>query len=195
MTEIDYGADVALTAPTEERLARVVELARHQQVLERELKELEAAFEAKKKELEVVAKKELVVAMTEAGLLEYALLDGSRVAVKTQRYGAINEANRPTAHAWLVENGHEALIKHVIAASFGRGEDELARRVLAAVRELAPQVPVTDQERVHPQTLNAFVREMAERDVVLPPEINVMIETEAVITPPKKARSRSRDAL
>jgi hypothetical protein len=33
--QIDYGDDVALTAPTEDRLARVVELAKTQQRLDR----------------------------------------------------------------------------------------------------------------------------------------------------------------
>jgi hypothetical protein len=133
--------------------------------------------------------------MTEAGLLKYTLLDGHEVRVKTELYGGISEANRSVAHAWLVENQHGALIKHVISATFGRGEDEVARLVAETIARLAPQVPVVDKEAVHPQTLNAFVREMHEKHVELPPAITVMIKTAAEIVPPKQKRSRSRDAI
>ena len=64
--------------------------------------------------------------MSEMGLAELKLHDGSHLKVSTTYRAHISEANKEMAYNWLRNNGLGDIIKNEISVSFGRNEDNKA---------------------------------------------------------------------
>ena len=107
--------------------------------------------------------------MTEMGLSELKLSDGSHLKVSTSYKAHITEANKETAFNWLRTNGLGDIIKNEISVSFGRNEDNKA----ADYAELAKSsgFQPTQKMKVEPMTLKALVRERLEAGKEMPTEI------------------------
>lgn len=150
-------------------LERVVALAQlledHRSTVEELKAELKSAEEAMRR----VEREDLPELMRELGLTEIRLDNGAVVTVKEDVDTRISAANAPAAHAWLVEHGFGGLIKTAVAVTFGRGEHDAA----VAVRDsLAQQYPdVSLDEKVHPSTLKAFVREQLAAGQPIPADL------------------------
>lgn len=146
-----------LGPPSDEQLAQVAELANNLVQLEdllADLAERVKKVEAAKRELET---KKLPDKLRELGLSEFKLKDGSAVGVKTVVSASVAAANRPAVNAWLRQVGHGDLVKHEVKAKFIRGQDALATELAAYLK--GKGIEFVDDERVHPQTLSAWVRE------------------------------------
>ena len=112
--------------------------------------------------------------MSEMGLAELKLHDGSHLKVSTTYRATITEANKETAFNWLRENGLGDIIKNEILVSFGRNEDNKA----ADYAELAKGqgFQPTQKLKVEPMTLKALVRERIEAGKEMPTELfNVFV--------------------
>ena len=107
--------------------------------------------------------------MSEMGLAELKLHDGSHLKVSTSYKAHISEANKEMAYNWLRENGLGDIIKNEISVSFGRNEDNKA----ADYAELAKGqgFQPTQKMKVEPMTLKALVRERIEAGKPMPAEI------------------------
>ena len=107
--------------------------------------------------------------MSEMGLAELKLHDGSHLKVSTSYKAHISEANKEAAYNWLRENGLGDIIKNEISVSFGRNEDNKA----ADYAELAKSngFQPTQKMKVEPMTLKALVRERIEAGKEMPTEI------------------------
>ena len=107
--------------------------------------------------------------MSEMGLAELKLHDGSHLKVSTSYRAHISEANKEAAYNWLRENGLGDIIKNEISVSFGRNEDNKA----ADYAELAKGqgFQPTQKMKVEPMTLKALVRERIEAGKEMPTEI------------------------
>ena len=107
--------------------------------------------------------------MSEMGLAELKLHDGSHLKVSTSYKAHISEANKEAAYNWLRENGLGDIIKNEISVSFGRNEDNKA----ADYAELAKRSGFTPTQKmkVEPMTLKALVRERIEAGKEMPTEI------------------------
>jgi len=107
--------------------------------------------------------------MSEMGLAELKLSDGSHLKVSTTYRATITEANKETAFNWLRDNGLGDIIKNEILVSFGRNEDNKA----ADYAELAKGhgFQPTQKMKVEPMTLKALVRERIEAGQEMPTEI------------------------
>ena len=107
--------------------------------------------------------------MSEMGLAELKLSDGSHLKVSTTYRATITEANKETAFNWLRNNGLGDIIKNEILVSFGRNEDNKA----ASYAELAKGqgFQPTQKMKVEPMTLKALVRERIEAGKEMPTEI------------------------
>ena len=107
--------------------------------------------------------------MSEMGLAELKLHDGSHLKVSTSYRATITEANKAAAFNWLRENGLGDIIKNEILVSFGRNEDNKA----ADYAELAKGqgFQPTQKMKVEPMTLKALVRERIEAGKEMPTEI------------------------
>ena len=79
-----------------------------------------------KKEQDRLSGEVIPTMMSEMGLSELKLQDGSHLKVSTSYKAHITEANKEMAFNWLRNNGLGDIIKNEISVSFGRGEDNKA---------------------------------------------------------------------
>ena len=122
-----------------------------------------------KKDIERLSGEVIPTMMSEMGLAELKLEDGSHLKVSTSYKAHITEANKEAAFNWLRDNGLGDIIKNEISVSFGRGEDNKAAHYaeLAKGQGLDP----TQKLKVEPMTLKALVRERIEAGKEMPTEI------------------------
>ena len=122
-----------------------------------------------KKDIERLSGEVIPTMMTEMGLSELKLQDGSHLKVSTSYKAHITEANKQAAFNWLRDNGLGDIIKNEISVSFGRDEDNKA----ATYAELAKGqgLDPTQKLKVEPMTLKALVRERIEAGKEMPTEI------------------------
>ena len=122
-----------------------------------------------KKEHQRISGEVIPTMMSEMGLSELKLQDGSHLKVSTSYRATITEANKEAAFNWLRNNGLGDIIKNEISVSFGRNEDNKA----ASYTELAKGqgFQPTQKMKVEPMTLKALVRERIEAGKEMPTEI------------------------
>jgi len=129
----------------------------------------EQNLKSTKTEIQKVSGDIIPTMMSEMGLSELKLQDGSHLKVSTSYRATITEANKATAFNWLRDNGLGDIIKNEIMVSFGRNEDNKA----ATYAELAKSqgFQPTQKMKVEPMTLKALVRERIEAGKEMPTEI------------------------
>ena len=154
---------------TDAELSKVSAKAQEQLDLEKEIKDLEEQLKETKSRHRAVSELELPEAMQEANLAEIVLTSGSKISVKPFYKGYISEENREDAMAWLVDNNHGSLIKNEVTLKFGKDEDEKATATVEQLKQqgLDPNV----KQGVHPQTLNAFIKEQITSGKDIPSDI------------------------
>ena len=113
-----------------------------------------------KEQYRQLSEEDLPQKMTELGMQDLRLEDGSRITIDMFYATRINKNNRDAAHAWLREQGHGDIIKNQVSVSFGKGEDDTALETMTLLEKegLFPD----QKESVHPSTLKAFVKERIE---------------------------------
>ena len=122
-----------------------------------------------KKEQDRLSGEVIPTMMSEMGLSELKLQDGSHLKVATSYRATITEANKEAAFTWLRNNGLGDIIKNEISVSFGRNEDNKAADYAALAQERGYQP--TQKLKVEPMTLKALVRERIEAGKEMPTEI------------------------
>ena len=140
----------------------------------------ESSIKELKKEYQRISGEVIPTMMSEMGLSELKLSDGSHLKVSTTYRASITEANKETAFNWLRDNGLGDIIKNEILVSFGRNEDNKA----ASYAELAKGqgFQPTQKMKVEPMTLKALVRERIEAGKEMPTEIfSVFTENKTTI--------------
>ena len=145
-----------------DQVERLESVATDIDAAEEKLKEL-------KKKRDYISGEIIPTMMSEMGLAELKLHDGSHLKVSTSYRATITEANKEAAFNWLRENGLGDIIKNEISVSFGRNEDNKA----ADYAELAKGqgFQPTQKMKVEPMTLKALVRERIEAGKEMPTEI------------------------
>mgnify|MGYP003141167543 CR=1 FL=1 len=165
---------------TNDELANVSSLAQKQINLTNELSQIEDMLKAKKEELRLVQEQELPDALSEVGLTQIVLSSGEKISL-SEFYGAhISKANQQQAYQWLIENGHDGIIKNEVSLKFNRGESQIVDETVLALksRGLSPEV----KQSIHPSTLKAFVKEQLTTGNDIPTEpFGVYIGTKANI--------------
>ena len=156
MTKTEHIQSLADQVQRLEGVLRRIELS------ENNLKDL-------KKEHQRISGEVIPTMMSEMGLSELKLQDGSHLKVSTSYRATITEANKEAAFNWLRNNGLGDIIKNEISVSFGRNEDNKA----ADYAELAKGqgFQPTQKMKVEPMTLKALVRERIEAGKDMPTEI------------------------
>ena len=139
------------------------------EIVDSEIEDTEARVKLLKKKRDHISGDIIPTMMSEMGLAELKLHDGSHLKVSTSYRATITEANKETAFNWLRENGLGDIIKNEISVSFGRNEDNKA----ADYAELAKGqgFQPTQKMKVEPMTLKALVRERIEAGKEMPTEI------------------------
>ena len=131
--------------------------------------DIENDLKMMKKKRDHISGEVIPTMMSEMGLAELKLHDGSHLKVSTSYRATITEANKEAAFNWLRNNGLGDIIKNEISVSFGRNEDNKA----ADYAELAKSsgLQPTQKMKVEPMTLKALVRERIEAGKEMPTEI------------------------
>ena len=137
--------------------------------LSKEIEDMEENLKKKKKDLDVISGEVIPTMMSEMGLSQLKLMDGSQIDVKPFYNATITVANRESAFNWLRQNGLGDIIKNEVVVSFGRGEDNKAAEYaeLAKSQGLQP----AQKLKVEPMTLKALVRQRIEAGQEMPTEI------------------------
>ena len=169
-------------------------LAEQQLLLMEELEAMEAQHDLKKAELRKLSEETLPELLNAVGLPGLKLADGTVVELVDNISASITDENRDEAHKWLRENGYGDIIKNVVAFSFGKGEDDDAKVLLAYANEMAKSGQLhfgtlDQKEAVHSSTLKAFVKEQLKQGTALPAAAFKLYVGQA--TKIKKAKSRS----
>ena len=133
-----------------------------------------------KKQIERLSGEVIPTMMSEMGLSELKLQDGSHLKVSTSYKASITEANKEMAFNWLRNNGLGDIIKNEINVSFGRNEDNKAAEYAELARSQGLQP--TQKMKVEPMTLKALVRERIEAGKEMPTELfSVFTENKTTI--------------
>ena len=149
--------------------------------LEAEVKSDEERIKTKQKEIARISEDVIPTMLSEMGLSQLKLADGSSVDVKPFYNASISVANREKAYKWLRDNGLGDIIKNDVTVSFGRNEDNKAVDYanLAKSHGFEP----TQKLKVEPMTLKALVRERIEAGQEMPMDIfNVYVGNRTKLT-------------
>ena len=148
--------------------------------MEDQLKIMEDALKTKKKEIDRVSGEVIPTMLSEIGLSQLKLADGSSVDVKPFYSATISAQNKDRAYSWLRTNGLGDIIKNDISVSFGRNEDDKAAKYADLAKSNGFQP--TQKLKVEPMTLKALVRERIEAGKEMPTEIfNIFVGNKTTI--------------
>ena len=167
--EINFEADQQDAMKKTEGIQSLADQVQRLEAMQQQLEIQEDAIKEKKKQIQHISGEVIPTMMSEMGLAELKLHDGSHLKVSTTYRATITEANKEAAFNWLRNNGLGDIIKNEISVSFGRNEDNKA----ADYAELAKGqgFQPTQKMKVEPMTLKALVRERIEAGKEMPTEI------------------------
>lgn len=149
-----------------ESLGHYAKAARELQIyLERTGEEMKAAAE----KLREILEQKMPDVMMEIGIDEIRLTTGEKLVKKPYYSASIKPENQEQAFGWLRDNGHDSLIKNEVRGSFGKGEDERVKKIMAFLEKMSPGVFAV-KASVHPMTLKSFVKEQCEAGTPPPAE-------------------------
>ncbi len=149
-------------------LKRLRSLANSLQQRKAALSLLEVEVKRKKEDITQLVEREIPDAMDDVGLEEFTTDEGFSVTIATKYYAGLSVDRIAAGHAWLRERGFGSLIKTLVSVQFGRGDEDAATELFRSLVENNFDVSKTD--KVHPQTLKAFVKEQIEAGTALPLE-------------------------
>jgi len=153
---VDYGPTETLQP---DQLTRLAELARRQVTLEDEIAALERRLSETQKLHQQVSEIDIPTLLDATGLSDVRLANGTKVTIREDLRVATSGKWRDPINAWLVQQGHDDLIKDKVTADFGKGESDLAEKAVTLLT--AAGVARVDRTRaVNPQTFAALIREL-----------------------------------
>ena len=177
---INFEADQQDAMKKTENIQSLADQVEKLEELQSRLQTQEQIMKDTKKQIERISGEVIPTMMSEMGLAELKLQDGSHLKVSTSYRATITEANKEAAFNWLRENGLGDIIKNEISVSFGRNEDNKA----ADYAELAKGQGLEPQQKlkVEPMTLKALVRERMEAGKEMPTELfNIYVGNKTTI--------------
>ena len=163
-----FEQDAGALQVTNEDLDSVGALARRAKLLEKEIDELDTVLKERKEQQRKLLEESIPAMLQELGMKKFVMADGSTIDVKPFYSASIKEENRAVAYQWLRDNGYDDIIKNTVSVRFGRNEDKLCETLINTLRQ--QNYPVEQTEKIEPQTLKAWAREMVERGQEIPTE-------------------------
>ena len=166
---IDFERDQQDAMKKTENIQSLADQVEKLEELQSRLQTQEQVMKDTKKQIEKLSGDIIPTMMSEMGLAELKLQDGSHLKVSTSYRATITEANKESAFNWLRNNGLGDIIKNEISVSFGRNEDNKAAHYAELAKGQGFQP--TQKMKVEPMTLKALVRERIEAGLEMPTEI------------------------
>ena len=180
MSNIDFETDQQQVIQKTDNIQSLADQVERLEKMNRGIEKTEESLKEQKKQKDHVSMEVIPTLMSEMGLAELKLIDGSMVTVKPNYSASITVANREAAFNWLRNNGLGDIIKNEISVSFGRNEDNKAASYadLAKGQGFQP----TQKLKVEPMTLKALVRERIEAGKEMPTELfNIYVGNKTTI--------------
>lgn len=159
-----------VVGPTREQLQEITALAQRQLSAERTVDNSQSSLDDAKRNLRRINENLLPDAMTEIGMDQFRLTDGTEIDVKETIRASISEKNRPGAHQWLHDNGHDAIIRKSITLVFSPGEEELHQTVIDFLNTI--NLEFDGRSAINHNTLRAWVTNQLREGNVVPDEIS-----------------------
>lgn len=163
-----FEEDAGALQVKNEDLSSVGALAKRAKQLEKEIEEIESVLKERKDQQRKLLEETIPAMLQELGMKKFTMADGSTIEIKPFYGASIKEENRAVAYEWLRKNGYDDIIKNTVSVRFGRNEDKLCETLINMLREQS--YPVEQTEKIEPQTLKAWAKEMVERGVEFPTE-------------------------
>lgn len=163
-----FEEDAGALQVKNEDLSSVGALAKRAKQLEKEIEEIESVLKERKDQQRKLLEESIPAMLQELGMKKFTMADGSTIEIKPFYGASIKEENRAVAYEWLRKNGYDDIIKNTVSVRFGRNEDKLCDTLINQLRE--QNYPVEQTEKIEPQTLKAWAKEMVERGVEFPTE-------------------------
>ena len=180
MSNIDFETDQQQVIQKTDNIQSLADQVERLEKMNRGIEKTEESLKEQKKQKDHVSMEVIPTLMSEMGLAELKLIDGSMVTVKPNYSASITVANREAAFNWLRNNGLGDIIKNEISVSFGRNEDNKAADYASLAQERGFQP--TQKLKVEPMTLKALVRERIEAGKEMPTELfNVFVGNQTTI--------------
>lgn len=155
-------------------LKALSEKSQELQKLDSDIQDLEEKLGQLKASYRQLSEVDIPNMLSELGLSEITLADGNKISTATYYSARISEEKRDEAFTWLNDNGFADIIKNTVSVSFGRDEDDSARKLVDSLEDNG--YTTAQKQWVEPMTLKAFVREQVEKGSDLPLEtFNVYI--------------------
>jgi len=155
-------------------LKALSEKSQELQKLDGDIQDLEEKLGQLKASYRQLSEVDIPNMLSELGLSEITLADGNKISTATYYSARISEEKRDEAFTWLNDNGFADIIKNTVSVSFGRDEDDSARKLVDSLEDNG--YATAQKKWVEPMTLKAFVREQVEKGSDLPLEtFNVYI--------------------
>ena len=166
---IDFEKDQQDAMKKTEGIQSLADQVERLELCDDRIADIENDLKMMKKKRDHISGEVIPTMMSEMGLSELKLQDGSHLKVATSYRATITEANKEAEFNWLRSNGLGDIIKNEISVSFGRNEDNKAADYAALAQERGYQP--TQTMKVEPMTLKALVRERIEAGKEMPTEI------------------------
>ena len=118
---IDFEADQQDAMKKTDNIQSLADQVEKLESLNSTLETQEENIKNTKKDIDRISGEVIPTMMSEMGLSELKLQDGSHLKVATSYKAHITNANKEAAFNWLRDNGLGDIIKNEISVSFGRG--------------------------------------------------------------------------
>jgi hypothetical protein len=161
----------------QDKLDRVMQLARLQVEQQLAVSKAESALEKAEAALRQTSENDLPLAMAEAHMSDFTLDTGEGIEIEKQIFAGIPKDRATEAFEWFVQEGHEDLIKHEIKITLPKGTTDVVERIKRSLKKFNDELPskkkfkMDDKETVHYQTLQKFVRDAEAAERELPEEL------------------------
>lgn len=135
------------------------------------------ALKCRQEDLNQVRMRELPDIMKEAGLANFTLENGTKIEVKKDIN--VTVPDKPAFYTWMIQNGHEALIKNKVVVQFpkdGRASAQRFMKYLDRYYAKKGSCVFENQEDIHSQTLKSFVKTHLESGGNLPSDLIKIFE-------------------
>ncbi|MGZ8364800.1 MAG: gp33 family protein [Nitrospira sp.] len=141
-------------------LAQISYAAEQLKEMDEELAVAEAALKQKKEVRRQMAEETLPALMDAAGQSQVKTKSGILVTLDEKILANISEERKDPALRWLVENGHEALIRNEFKVSFPRNTKDEAEKFEEWLNSnLTRKANLAHNVNVHSSTLSSWVNE------------------------------------
>lgn len=186
---MELGAGGSMTPALRAQLDK---LAMDVLTLDERIEKGEALLKQLKADRRKIVMQVLPPVLQSVGLKSYETVDDLEVSVKTIVSGSLpkEELARKIAIETVKEAGGDGLFTAEVSIGFGKGDFDKANQVIEAIGKLGFNHAVLE-EKVHPQTLCAFVREkMAAGEKIDVEKIGVFVAPEADVKRKKTKRGK-----